>query len=110
MLQNNFQDMKKLHAKLLFKKGDPSEDGAPEMDDQPGNDVDLDEEEVKQEMEARMACAGDDKSRVAKHIVYLDIKNLNDHCFRISDFPEGMEPGNKYCLQKADDKYLICLR
>ena len=104
--------MKRLHAKLLAKKADSSEDGAAEVDDvdQPGNDVDLDEEEVKQEMEARMACSGDDKSRVAKHIVYLDIKNLNDHCFRISDFPEGMEPGNKSCLHKSCDTYLIFVR
>ena len=95
--------MRKLQARLLVKKPDPSEEGSPETDDADGtgSDVDLDEEEVKQELEARMACSssgrGSDKSRSGHNLVYLDITKLSRDCFRVPDFPIGMEPGNKLC-------------
>ena len=94
--------MRKLQARLLVKKpDDPSEDDSAEMDvDETGSDVDLDEEEVKQELEARMACSssgrGSDKSRAGQNLILLDITKLSKDCFRVSDFPIGMEPGNIY--------------
>jgi hypothetical protein len=85
--------MKKLQAKLLVRKPDESE--SPEVDDTSETGNDYDEEEVKRELEARMSVTTSrgEKSRRAEKLVLLDISNLENECFRISDFPAGMEPG-----------------
>ena len=87
--------MKKLQAKLLVRKPEADESEFPDMDDVSASGNDYDEEEVKQELEARMSVATSrgEKSRLAENLVVLDISNLENECFRISDFPAGMEPG-----------------
>ena len=91
--------MRKLQAKLLSKKPDSSEEDSPEINDSDitGNDGDLDEEEVKQELEARMACSGsgrgNDKKRAGQNMITWDTTKQSKDCFRVSDFPIGMEPG-----------------
>lgn len=87
--------MKKLQAKLLVRKPEGDNSESPEVDDvrEAGNDYD--EEEVKRELEARMSVTASrgEKNRRAENLVVLDISNLENECFRISDFPAGMEPG-----------------
>jgi hypothetical protein len=92
--------MKKLQAKLTIRKSDEeknSNEADDDIDDEARNDYD--EEEVKQELEARLAFSsssnrGREKSRATENLVLLDVTRTAKNCFKISDFPEAMEPGD----------------
>ena len=95
--------MKKLQSKLTFRRPDqsgPTTKADGNVDDETGND--FDEEEVKQELESRMAFVSTsirprDKNLSDDNLVLLDM-NMPEICFKISDFPDGMEPGYYYYL------------
>ena len=94
--------MKQLQSKLTFRKLDDkngSPDADDDMEDETGNDYD--EEEVKRELEARLAFSsssnrGREKNRAAENLVLLDLTQTRQNCFKISDFPEAMEPGDTF--------------
>jgi hypothetical protein len=87
--------MKKLHAKLTFRK--PDQSGSTEANnenDETGSDYD--EEEVRQELEARLEFSSSSnrvrENKSDDNLVWLDM-NHTESCFEISDFPDAMEPG-----------------